>query len=70
MAIIMTQNDHVRKVRDLTQGSAKGRVFPGRVEPARVSGFRAGFRVALRVPGPGENPEIKFDLIMFSYILI
>ena len=43
------------------QGSAKGRVFPGRVDPARVSGFRAGFRVEnskIRVSGrvPGCSP--------------
>ena len=26
----------------------------------RAGFFRAGFRVALRVPGPGENPDINY----------
>ena len=36
--------------------------FSGPVSGLRIwkSGFRAGFRVALRVPGPGENPDINY----------
>ena len=64
----------------LQQGSAKGRVFPGRVDPARVSGFRAGFRVenlkirvSGRVPGcaPGSGtrrkPGYKLCFLTFKF---
>ena len=38
-------------------GSAKGR-FPG--WGFETNGFGAGFQVALRVPRPGENPDINY----------
>ena len=40
------------------QGSAKRRVFSGRVDPARVSGFRAGFRV--------ENSNLSAHYVTLS----
>ena len=36
----------------------------------RKSGFRAGFRVALRVPGPGENPEINYVFLHFNLKIV
>ena len=67
-------------IRGVTQGSAKGRVFPGRVDPTRVSLFRAGFRVenlkirvSSRVPGraPGSGtrrkPGYKFCFLTFKF---
>ena len=56
------------------QGSAnfKGRVFPERVDPARVSGFRAGFRVEnleTRVARPVAEPWSHdiYDLNLFNF---
>ena len=44
----------------LNQGSAMG----------GFSGFWAGFRVALRVPGPGENPDINYIFLHLNKILL
>ena len=52
-----------------SQGSAKDRVFPAQVDPARESGFRGGFRVQnfenagpkypSRVPRPVAEPWLQ-----------